>query len=195
MLYSSALMKVIIAADIFGNIPYLHDTAHAVCENFAIVSPYEDIHPKFVSEEEAYASFLSSGGIPSYAEKLTRQINSYKPDAVIGFSAGATAGWIALSEETIQVIKLGVLFYGSRIRDYLHLRPCCKTKLFFAEHEQSFNPKQLVSNLLASGMLAQICADCQHGFMNKLSTGYDSSAEEMGINLIKSALSEIEASN
>lgn len=184
-------MKILIAADIFGDTPELRASASVICTNFSVVSPYKDNPPQFKNENQAYAAFQACGGVEAYADKLVQQICSYQPDALIGFSVGSTASWLALSEEICCTVKLGILFYGSRIRDYLHLRPQCEIRLIFAEHEQSFDPKQLASNLRATGMTVKICADSQHGFMNRLSTGYDLSAEKMGTELTKFALSEL----
>jgi len=181
-------MKLLVAADIFGDTPELHSVAKEICDHYAVVSPYENPQRQFSSEKHAYTAFLSSGGIRSYVAKLASEIDIYKPDALVGFSAGATAGWIVLSDHKYHEIQLGILFYGSRIRDHLHLRPRCTTKLFFAEHERSFEAKQLTAALRELGLSADICAGCQHGFMNQLSTGHDSSAEKMGVELIKSAL-------
>jgi len=181
-------MKLLIAADIFGETPELHSIAKALCGNYVVVSPYENSQRHFSSENHAYTAFHSGGGIRSYVEKLASEIDSHKPDALVGFSVGATAGWVVLSAHNNHEIQLGILFYGSRIRDHLHLRPRCTTKLFFAEHERFFEARQLTTTLRESGLSAEICTGCQHGFMNQLSTGYDSSAEKMGIELIKSAL-------
>lgn len=181
-------MKILIAADIFGDTPELHATASGICANFSVVSPYEDNLLELNNEKRAYTAFQNCGGVEAYAEKLIRQTSSYQPDVLIGFSVGATASWLALSESIGRTVKLGVLFYGSRIREFLHLRPQCKTRLIFAEYEKSFDAKQLVATLIESGVSAEICPGTRHGFMNPLSTGYDSISERKGIEWGKSAL-------
>lgn len=183
-------MRILIASDIFGVTPDLEFIATSLCKNFLVVSPYSDEWPHFVSEEHAYESFLSCGGITSYTEKLAIQIQMYQPDAFVGFSVGATAGWIVLSSSVFsQAIQSGILFYGSRIRDYMHLRPVRPVKLIFAEYEKSVDARKLVKDLNALGFEATMWNGCQHGFMNQHSPGYDEDARRIGIELAKSAVS------
>lgn len=181
-------MKLLVAADIFGETPELHSVAKAFCGNYAVVSPYENPRRQFSSEKHAYSAFLSAGGIRSYVAKLASEINIYKPDALVGFSVGATAGWITLADSRCRDIQLGVLFYGSRIRDHLQLRPQCPTRLLFAEHESACDTKALVTELQTSGMSAEVSAGSQHGFMNERSPGYDLPAKEKGIDWARAAL-------
>ncbi|MFP5211871.1 MAG: hydrolase [Acidobacteriota bacterium] len=184
-------MKILVASDIFGETRELRTLAGTLCDDFLIASPYPDPQPTFIDEEAAYASFLSLGGIAPYAEKLALQIDAYRPEALVGFSVGATAGWLALSGVVGRRVRMGVLFYGSRIRDFMGCRPGCPVRLFFAEYEKSFVPVDLAASLRASGIEANICGGCRHGFMNRLSSGYDEAALQRGIELIRSALTEV----
>jgi dienelactone hydrolase len=186
-------MKIIVASDIFGDTPALRSIAQQMCNDFLVVSPYSSAGQPFTAEAQAYAAFLASGGIPSYVEKLASQLEIHRPDALVGFSAGATAGWIVLSEAMQGPIQLGILFYGSRIRAYTHLRPCCPVRLFFAEYEPSVDARQLVAALRARDIAADICRGCRHGFMNPLSPGYDPEACQTGVALACSALDGIVA--
>jgi dienelactone hydrolase len=181
-------MKLLVASDIFGDTPQLRSTTNALSHNFAVVSPYSDEQIPFNAEEQAYAAFQAGSGLNPYAEKILQAITQYQPDALLGFSVGASAGWLALAHSTHPRIQAAILFYGSRIRDYPQLRPCCPTRLIFAEHEKSCDPEPLVAILQAAGLEASICAGSKHGFMNELSPNYDPAAQKTGIELAGAAL-------
>lgn len=185
-------MKLLVACDIFGDTPELRVTAKTLSANFVITSPYPAAQQQFGDEAQAYAAFLAGGGIDSYAQTLAQAIDKHRPDALVGFSVGATACWLTLSGQTHHQTKSAILFYGSRIREHLQLRPYCPVKLFFAEHEKSCAPRQLVTILRAAGLEADICAGSQHGFMNERSLAYDPVAQKMGLELTLSALNELE---
>lgn len=185
-------MKVLIASDIFGTTPELSTLAKRIHEEAWIVSPYAAQCIEFGSEAEAYASFQQSGGLDAYAEKLSTAIAALRPDALVAFSAGATAGWRALSHGPLS-IRLGVLFYGSRIRDYLHVRPTVPVKLVFAEHEKAFQVAPLLGQLCERGVTAEVVPGTRHGFMNARSPGYDAAAMQAGIEQTIQLLSRLNA--
>jgi hypothetical protein len=89
-----ASMKLLLASDIFGDTPGLRSTAKAMCGNFIVISPHSDRQLQFSTEQQAYAAFLACGGVTPYAQKLAQAIDVHNPDALVGFSAGATAGWL-----------------------------------------------------------------------------------------------------
>ncbi len=68
-------------------------------------------------------------------------------------------------------IQETVLFYGSRIRDYRDIQPCCPVRLIFAEQEPAFTPQELVNDLRLRGHSAEIVKGTAHGFMNSYSRG------------------------
>lgn len=58
---------------------------------------------------------------------------------------GATIAWQCSQYDQLFTGVIG--FYGSRIRDFLDMKPACNTLLFFSEVEASFNPRE-VANVL-----------------------------------------------
>ncbi len=184
-------MKTLIVTDIYGETPELGQLAHSFCSNPIVVSPYCGADPGFYDEEAAYRSFLDYGGIDAYTKKLLNALSSCAPDALVGFSAGATAAWIALSRPHRISVQLGVLFYASRIRDHLKAAPGCKTQLIFAEHEKRVDSKRLVEALNQQGIAAEIIPDSMHGFMNRRSPGYDPVLMRKGAEFVKQALAGI----
>ena len=183
-------MTILVAADIFGDTEDLRTLAASLNDRFRLVSPYARRQP-VASEADAYAWFQASGGIAAYADKVAHCMVQAPPDALIGFSAGATAGWLALSKEDAPAVGLGILFYGSRIRDYPDRRPRCPVRLIFAEHEPAFDVGRLADTLAAGGMAVDVWRGCRHGFMNRRSPGYDAAARKRGVTLVRAALAEM----
>lgn len=173
-------VKILVASDIYGVTPELRSLVQHFSGGAEIVSPYAVENVKLATEEEAYEAFLKNGGIDAYTLKLSNVIASLRPDALIAFSAGATAAWRALSAANLSP-RQGILFYGSRIRDYLSLRPTVPTKLIFAEHEKAFDVAPVVANLRMQGLDAVVMSGTRHGFMNARSPGFDPVAMQEGI--------------
>lgn len=184
-------MKILVAADIFGETEDLRSLARSLDDHFLIVSPHAEPQARFTREAQAYAAFQAGGGLDAYVADLARALRRYRPDALVGFSAGATAAWIASADPACRNLRLAILFYGSRIRDFRHLRPCCPVRLYFAEHEEAFDAGRLARELAAAGMETEIFVGCRHGFMNPLSPGYDADARQVGLDLARSALTSV----
>lgn len=62
-------MKILVASDIFGDTPELRSAAKVLSKTFIIISPYPDKLP-FSTVEQAYATFLTCGGIDTYVQKV-----------------------------------------------------------------------------------------------------------------------------
>ncbi|MCA1930894.1 dienelactone hydrolase family protein, partial [Rheinheimera sp.] len=93
---------------------------------------------------------------------------------LIGFSAGAAACWINLALNNLPISHC-VAFYGGQIRMLTHLQPLYPTELIFAE-ETHFSVRDLMAVLEGRINLKQSLAPFSHGFMNKLSKGYNAEA-------------------
>ena len=105
--------------------------------------------PFSYSEEEfAYRHFVENVGFAEASFKIKEIVSEVKDEYpkifIVGFSVGATIAWLCSGEEGVDGI---VGYYGSRIRDYVELKPKCPTILFFPEEEPSFNVDELVSKL------------------------------------------------
>lgn len=124
--------------------------------------------------EEAYCFFHNNVGNKAYIqlEKLTERIRlKYKKVILVGFSVGATIAWVMSENGLYDGI---VSYYGSRIRDNLHIQPKCRSLLIFAEQETSFAPKQIMEKLKTKPDLAAYILQGKHGFLDSFSENYHS---------------------
>lgn len=175
---------ILLASDVFGQTPEFVSLSQQLGSEPHLISPAGT----FSREEEAYDTFQAAGGLPLYVCRVQEALQRYAPEVFIGFSVGATAGWVALSSDEFPSVKRALLLYGSRIRDYQELQPACPTHLLFAEHEASFDPGPLADRLRARGMDAEILPNSQHGFMNSLSPGYNRAAFNVGLAWVQQRL-------
>lgn len=171
---------VLFVTDIFGHTPEAQALARQLGGSARIVSPYGGDRPRFASEMEAYAAFSAASSVEHYAKAVAGELARARYDLAVGFSAGAAALWLALGMTMWRALDKApappahaVLYYGSRIRQHAELRPAGNTLLIFAEREASFNPVELVASLRAGGINAVVLPGTAHGFMNRLSPGWD----------------------
>lgn len=165
--------KILIASDIFGMTEAFLRLARSLGPEPVPLCAHEDQALSFESEAEAYERFMQTGGIDAYVRRMCAVLAADPAiTALVGFSAGATAGWIICGSVEAPRVGTAVLFYGSRIRDHAALRPACPVRLIFAEHEVGFDPGPLVQSLATRGIPAELVRGAGHGFMNELSTKY-----------------------
>ena len=167
-------MTVLIATDVFGSTPAVSSLVRSLACACLVVSPFNDAEQHFQSEQKAYHAFLAEGGVARYADKLARLLHECEGDIemVIGFSAGASALWIASATPAAAQLQSAVLFYGSRIRDHQQVQPLCPTRLIFAEKEAAFDATLLTAELRQKGHQAELVRNTSHGFMNPYSRGF-----------------------
>ena len=166
---------VLFVTDIFGHTPEAQALARQLGGSVRIVSPFGSDRPRFASEMEAYAAFSAASSVEVFATVVAGELARVRYDLAVGFSAGAAALWLALAQATAPPAQ-AVLYYGSRIRQHAELRPAGNAHLIFAECEASFNPAELVATLRAGGINAEVLPGTAHGFMNRLSPGWDEAA-------------------
>lgn len=122
----------------------------------------------------AYSNFMEHIGFEQAANQiisLLREIrNRYRFVFILGFSIGATIGWLCSREQRICDAVIG--FYGSRIRDYLDLEPQCPTLLFFPSEEKSFKVANLVKPLREKNLVWAKIYPGKHGFADQFSKEY-----------------------
>lgn len=126
----------------------------------------------YAQQKEAYDYFQNYVESKAHIQvkQLTKQIRmQYKEIILLGFSVGATIAWI-LSESGL--CDRIVSYYGSRIRDNLHIQPKCQSLLIFAEQEISFNPKDLIKSLKSKPNVDVHILDGKHGFLDSFSENY-----------------------
>ena len=174
-------MCILLATDVFGPTPAVASMVRALGHSCLVVSPFDDPELYFQSEQTAYYAFLAQGGVSRYAEKLRQQLLEHGTSlrVVIGFSAGASALWIASADEAARQMQAAVLFYGSRIRDHKKVQPLCPLRLIFAENEAAFDVSELSAELQQLGHQAELVRGTSHGFMNPYSRGFDVKIQDL----------------
>ncbi|MEI2665429.1 dienelactone hydrolase family protein [Rossellomorea sp. LJF3] len=126
----------------------------------------------YSQEEMAYRSFVKDIGFEEAVIKIKSILSiyrqKYKRIVIIGFSAGATVAWLCSDDETVD----GVIgYYGSRIRNYLEVKPLCPTMLFFPEEEPSFQVDEVIAKLERKNIHIEKLRG-KHGFSDPYSTNY-----------------------
>lgn len=171
---------VLIVTDVFGNTPAIASLQRHLCLPCDIVSPFAEGYSA-TTEQTAYQAFLASGGVQTYAKKIESIIQQnpfYRH--VIGFSAGASAWWLANTFSATKIDSV-TLFYGSRIRDHVDHNSSQQargnTHLIFAEKENAYQPQQVVKALHQRGYHAEIASGTKHGFMNPYAAGFSLKAQ------------------
>lgn len=132
---------------------------------FSVIMPslYKDNYHG-VNEQESYSRFYSDVGI----EKGYRIVDSIIAENcnseiyLIGFSVGAAIAWLHSSNS---VIKSVIGIYGSRIRDYMDLKPAVDTYLYFCD-EKSFDIKSVIDKLKKKDRVKIRLLGGNHGFYN-----------------------------
>ncbi|NMH68103.1 dienelactone hydrolase family protein [Bacillus sp. RO3] len=143
------------------------------------------------SEEDAYKSFFQHVGFQKAAatikELMEKNRSQYKNIYLVGFSVGATVAWLCSDHSSVKGI---FCFYGSRIRDYVHMNPTCPTQLFFSRIEKSFDVNPLLKELekKENASISFHLFDAPHGFANPYSNTFSQDAFDKSFALLKGAL-------
>jgi len=128
----------------------------------------------YSEEAMAYENFYRNVGFDSAVRQvrvLLEQCRSkYKHVYILGYSVGATIAWLSSKELNLCDGVIG--FYGSRIRDYLEVRPKCPVLLFFPTEEISFNVDSLAEKLSAREKVQVTVLQGKHGFADPFSRCY-----------------------
>lgn len=173
---------VIILHEIYG----INDHMLSVCKyyrerGFNIICPnLLNLYYPFTYEEEekAYEYFMKNIGLDLAAKKITETIvkakQKYKHVILVGFSIGATIAWLCSEKEPKCEAAIG--YYGSRIRNYAHVVPKCKTLLIFAAEERSFNVMELEGSLKEKANTEVYVLPGKHGFTDRFYKRYDEEA-------------------
>lgn len=126
-------------------------------------------------EEAAYQYFMKQPGFEAAVRKVSASINgkrsAYRKIIIIAFSVGATTAWLCSREAGL--CDGVVCFYGSRIRDYLELKPECPVLLFYPEKEKAFEVSEVVSILNEKEGVNARQLQGEHGFANPFSVHYN----------------------
>ena len=195
-------IHLLFVTDIFGLTPSLNELVTVIARKgipASIVSPYQTLGDtnhdlqsfSFEHDQAAYDQFIKACGHENYIEKcilaITRSIKQIKDSKdtlyIIGFSAGASAIWCALTQayqyETSSSAFSDVYFtgfYPSQIRHHTKLEPKGNIQLIFPSHEHHFDLDIVIKELVSTSNTECILTSFQHGFLNNKSTNFDSNA-------------------
>ncbi|GEK09448.1 dienelactone hydrolase family protein [Pseudoalteromonas sp. McH1-7] len=169
-------MTILIVTDIFGHTEHVNRFANSLGRDVKVLSPYVE-EPTNVTEAECYQFFLAQCGHQRFAEKVVAAIDALNPKLIIGFSAGGAAAWVALSEfSSVNSVEHLIAFYPSQLRNHLQHKPNCDVSIFFAQVEPHFDVEPVIDTLRCKKGVSCVRTRYLHGFMNKLSTNFDSYA-------------------
>lgn len=128
----------------------------------------------YEQEETAYRFFIANIGFASAADQVKEMLSQarrqYQKVYVLGYSIGATLAWLC-SETGLCDLIAG--FYGSRIRDYLLVKPNCPCLLFFPAAEQSFDVDTLIYDVSRIEKVYSKKLEGAHGFADPFSKKYN----------------------
>lgn len=180
---------IIVVHEIYGINQHMVDICGLLAaQNFDVLCPnlLENDFPYDYSQEyEAYLNFMNHVGFTNGLDKLKRILvdirDKYSKIFILGFSVGATIAWLCSDEESVDGV---VGYYGSRIRNFVHINPTCPTLLFFPKEEKSFNVNELVLNLDKPAITMHLYA-AEHGFSDPYGANYN---DELTRNTFKETL-------
>ncbi|WP_332645324.1 dienelactone hydrolase family protein [Lysinibacillus sp. 54212] len=183
---------IVLLHEIYGINEHVKDTAKrffnlgydVICPNLLpIECPFT-----YEEEQQAYRYFIENIGFENGAARVKELLqplsNNYKKVTIVGFSIGATIAWLCSEEKGVHSI---IGYYGSRIRDYLYLKPTCHTTLFFAAQEKSFDVNKVAETRQCNDVQVSIF-DADHGFADAHSSNFNAQASEKAWTLLQQQL-------
>lgn len=188
-------MKVILVSDIFGiNDSFLEIKSFIQNLDYEVytLTPYKDKVKTFVSENEAYESFVKECGHEKYYKKLEKLQNKTKAEYIVSFSAGASSSWL-LSSKNLNNCKKILCFYPTSIRNNYNITVLTQIKVFFAKDEKTYIVEDISNKIKNKSNTNSQILCFAHGFMNKQTcNNYDEFL--FGLELIKNELLKIKKS-
>ncbi|WP_369900069.1 dienelactone hydrolase family protein [Bacillus manliponensis] len=145
----------------------------------------------YEKEEDAYNDFMMNVGIQKGVHVIQQYVKKlkchYERVYLLGYSVGATIAWLCSEDDLVDGI---IGYYGSRIRDYVHIEPKCPVLLFFSETEKSFNVQHLVKVLhhKENEHIRVHIFPVKHGYANPYSIHYSKQYEVQSMQLTKQFL-------
>ncbi|CAM5224566.1 hypothetical protein [Alishewanella longhuensis] len=174
------MRQFLIVTDIFGQCHGLQQLLSALAapaRQFTVLDPYQGgMQQNFSSEQQAYAAYTIQCGHEQYAKLVAGHLSSsQKPISLaIGFSAGATALWRALADESCSnKPQQAVLFYPGQIYKHLDLVPKIPVKVIFGASEPHFTVAELCLVLAQKPKVEAVVTPYGHGFMNPASLAFN----------------------
>lgn len=122
--------------------------------------------------EAAYTYFYENVGLNAYYSiwNLVDELKlKYEDVYIVGYSVGATLAWRCSENPNCTGI---IACYGSRIRDYLSVKPKCPVLLMFAKKD-SFDVTSVINSLKSAPNTNVELFQAEHGFFDPYSVHYD----------------------
>lgn len=184
---------IIVLHEIYGVNKFIED----VCEQyhrigFDVYSP-NLLNKKSYSYEqaaEAYDNFKSEIGFHVYSQINTLVAilkEKYEKVFILGFSVGGTIAWRCSEYSMCDGV---IACYGSRIRDYLEVKPSCQVLLIFAD-EDNYNVEIVMKQLIHIKGVNIKKMEAHHGFLDKYSKYYHREQAMKGFCYIEEFLEKI----
>lgn len=175
-LKGDAKKLIILLHEIYGLNDHIRQYAyHFFCSGYDVLCPDFICTEKafdYVEEKAAYQHFIEQVGFDKAYEEVSSFIKQerfwYEEIHIIGFSIGATVAWLCSSMEEVTSVSG---YYGSRIREALHVNPICPVLLIYGKQGKSFDVKQLAENLTAKDVFIYTL-EGGHGFADPYSVAY-----------------------
>jgi len=162
--------KILILHEIYGINHFIKEQAQTYCDEHTSVSCIS-LYPEgksfpYKQEQQAYDFFLRTVGFDApleiLSQKLLEACETYDEVVLIGYSVGATLAWRLSTLPLHRVICV----YGSRIRQFLDVRPSCPTLIILPSHESSFDVSALKKALERISNVQVKQYQGHHGFMD-----------------------------
>lgn len=181
--------KIFILQEIYGLNNFIKEQCTAFKdENTEVESislyPNNKVFP-YSLEKEAYTYFIQEVGFDDPLETISELVfkanEQYDEVILIGFSVGATLAWRLTSLPLHRVICV----YGSRIRQYLDVRPNCPTLVLLPSYEKSFHVNDMKKALHDIHFVQTVQFDGEHGFMDRHNPAFHLGSARMAYKCIK----------
>lgn len=175
---------IVIVSDIFGRTQALERLCSEIGYEYVIIAdPYGGREMNFNDEASAYSYFMENIGLEKYSDILKNIVVPLNGDiSVIGFSVGATAAWNISAQTQMKDL---ICFYGSRIRNSVDIEPKCRVKLIMPCCEKGYDVDEFIGKMNGRNNVECIRTEYQHGFMNRLSSGFSEKGYAEYLKLIK----------
>lgn len=168
-------MRYIFVSDIFGKTAHLSHFASQFNAEHQIIDPYNGQLQAVVDESSQYTRFIEKCDHDGYLKKLNSTFNKVtQATTVIGFSAGGAAAWRSIAEINNPQIKKLIAFYPSQIRHHLDIKAPVPYEVIFPKQEPHFDVNKVIESVSEQHQISCQVSDYEHGFMNPLSTGFNS---------------------
>ncbi|ECP0936239.1 dienelactone hydrolase family protein [Salmonella enterica] len=149
---------------------------------------------RYEQQEEAYRHFSANVGFdPAVVTTLLHDLRTqYETLIVVGYSVGATLAWLSAASG---LCDGAICYYGSRIRQYLHLVPLCPALVIIARYEPAFDPLAMRQALEKRPRVQCKMYDARHGFCDADSATFDAALSYQVMDDVSAFIRDITCAN